>query len=80
MIAQALEKRRFPRLSLGISHAKRAHKNCNKKTNIIELSGEQYRSIIIHSSAHDSRRQKKIQKSLSASEEEIKKSHYGILM
>ena len=40
---------------------------------VVELYGEKYRAIVIHSSAHDSRRQKKIQKNIESSEKVIRK-------
>jgi transposase len=40
---------------------------------VVELYGKKYRAIVIHSSAHDSRRQKKIQKNIGSSEKEIRK-------
>jgi transposase len=46
----------------------------------VELYGEEYRAIVIHSSAHDSRRQKKIMKSLTSSEKEIQKKLKKVIM
>jgi transposase len=45
----------------------------------VELHGTNYRAIVIHSTAHDSRRQKKIAKSLEASEKKIAKGLKGCI-
>jgi transposase len=46
----------------------------------VELYDVKYRAIVIHSSAHDSRRQKKIIKSLSSSEKEIQKKLKKVIL
>jgi transposase len=40
----------------------------------LELYGEKYRAVVVHSSAHDSRRQKKLQRELEKSEKAIQKN------
>jgi len=45
----------------------------------VELHGMTYRAIVIHSTAHDSRRQKKLVKSLEASEKKIEKELKGLV-
>jgi transposase len=45
----------------------------------VELHGTSYRAIVIHYTAHDSRRQKKIAKSLDASQKKIAKELKGCL-
>jgi transposase len=46
----------------------------------VELYGKEYRAIVIHSSAHDSRRQKKILKSLNSSEKQIQKKLKKVIL
>ena len=45
----------------------------------VELHGKSYRAIVVHSTAHDSRRQKKIAKSLDASQKKIAKELKGLV-
>jgi len=46
----------------------------------IELYGKMYRAVVIHSSAHDSRRQKKLQRELEKSEKAIQKKLKALSM